>query len=89
MKVHHHGTRIDGTVFDSSVDRGEPIDLPVSAVIPGWTEVLQMMKEGDKWQVFIPSKLAYGGRGAGDKIPPDTTLVFEIELLGIHPSKEE
>jgi FKBP-type peptidyl-prolyl cis-trans isomerase FklB len=88
VNVHYHGTLTDGTVFDSSVDRGEPIDLPVGAVIPGWKEALQMMKEGSRWQIFIPSKLAYGERGAGDKIGPDSTLIFDLELLGIEPKKE-
>jgi RNA polymerase sigma factor (sigma-70 family) len=87
VKVHYHGTLIDGTVFDSSVDRGEPINLPVGAVIPGWTEALQLMKEGAKWQLAIPSKLAYGEKGAGDKIAPESTLVFEVELLGIEPAE--
>ena len=85
VKVHYHGTLIDGTVFDSSVDRGQPVMLPVGKVIPGWTEALQLMKEGAKWQLAIPPNLAYGGRGAGEKIPPDSTLVFEVELLGIEP----
>jgi RNA polymerase sigma factor (sigma-70 family) len=85
VKVHYHGTLIDGTVFDSSVDRGAPINLPVGKVIPGWTEALQLMNEGAKWQLAIPSKLAYGEKGAGDKIAPDSTLVFEVELLGIEP----
>ena len=83
VKVHYHGTLIDGTVFDSSVDRGEPISFPVDGVIPGWTEALQLMKEGDKWKVFIPANLAYGERGAGEKIAPNSTLVFEVELLSI------
>ena len=80
---HYHGTLIDGTVFDSSVDRGEPASFPVNRVIPGWTEVLQLMKEGSKWRVFIPSKLAYGQRGAPPKIGPNETLIFEIELLQV------
>lgn len=83
VKVHYHGTLIDGTVFDSSVERKEPISFPVNGVIPGWTEALQLMKEGDKWQLFIPSKLAYGEQGAGDKIGPNSVLVFEVELLAI------
>ena len=83
VKVHYHGTLIDGTVFDSSVERKEPITFPVNGVIPGWIEALQMMKVGDKWQVFIPSKLAYGERGPGEKIGPNSTLVFDVELLGI------
>ncbi len=83
VKVHYHGTLIDGTVFDSSVDRGEPISFPVDGVIPGWTEALQLMKEGDKWKIFIPANLAYGERGAGEKIAPNSTLVFEVELLAV------
>lgn len=87
VKVHYHGTHIDGTVFDSSVDRGTPLEIPVAAVIPGWTEALQMMKEGDKWQLVIPAQLAYGERGGGPKIGPDSTLVFDVELLEIAPAK--
>ena len=83
VKVHYHGTLIDGTVFDSSVERGEPAEFGVDEVIPGWTEALQLMKEGDKWQVYVPSKLAYGPRQAGPKIGPNSTLVFEVELLSI------
>ncbi len=86
VKVHYHGTLIDGTVFDSSVDRGEPITLPVDGVIPGWTEALQLMPVGSKWKLFIPSTLAYGDRGAGDKIKGGATLVFDVELLGIEHS---
>ena len=87
VKVHYHGTLIDGTVFDSSVERKEPISFPVNGVIPGWTEALQLMKEGDKWQLVIPSKLAYGERGAGDKIGPNSTLLFDVELLSIEKSQ--
>ncbi len=83
VKVHYHGTLIDGTIFDSSVERGEPISFPVNGVIQGWQEALQLMKVGDKWKVFIPFNLAYGDRGAGAKIPPYSALVFEVELLGI------
>jgi FKBP-type peptidyl-prolyl cis-trans isomerase FklB len=83
VHCHYHGTLIDGTVFDSSVDRGTPIDFPLQGVIPGWTEVLQLMPEGSKWRVFIPSKLAYGQRGAPPKIGPNETLIFEIELLQV------
>jgi FKBP-type peptidyl-prolyl cis-trans isomerase FklB len=89
VKAHYHGTLIDGTVFDSSVERNEPAVFPVSGVIPGWTEVLQMMKEGDKWKVFIPAKLAYGERGAGQKIPPNSVLIFEIELLEVLPPEKQ
>lgn len=87
VKVHYTGTLIDGTVFDSSVERGEPISFGVGEVIPGWTEALQLMKEGDKWQVFIPSKLGYGERGAGADIGPNATLIFEVELLAIEAAK--
>ncbi len=83
VKVHYTGKLIDGTVFDSSVERGEPSTFGVTQVIPGWTEALQLMRVGDKWEVYIPSNLAYGVRGKGPKIGPNTTLVFEVELLGI------
>lgn len=86
VKVHYHGTLIDGTVFDSSVQRGEPITFPVQGVIPGWTEALQLMKVGDKWQLFIPAKLAYGEHGTGP-IGPNSMLIFEVELLGIEKSE--
>ena len=83
VKVHYHGTLVDGTVFDSSVDRGEPISFPVNGVISGWTEALQLMQEGDKWKIFIPYNLAYGERGAGAQIPPYAALIFEVELLAV------
>jgi FKBP-type peptidyl-prolyl cis-trans isomerase FklB len=83
VKVHYHGTLVDGSVFDSSVQRGEPATFPVDQVIPGWTEVLQLMKEGDKWQVYIPGKLAYGERSPSPKIGPNSTLIFDVELLSI------
>lgn len=83
VKVHYHGTTIDGTVFDSSVERGEPAEFPVNGVIAGWTEVLQLMKEGDKWQVFIPANLAYGERSPSPKIGPNSTLIFDVELLQV------
>jgi len=83
VKTHYHGMLIDGTVFDSSVDRGEPISFQVGGVIKGWTEALQLMNVGDKWRLVIPSELAYGARGAGAKIPPHAALIFEVELLGI------
>lgn len=83
VKTHYHGTLIDGEVFDSSVERGEPISFPVNGVIKGWTEALQLMGVGSKWKLFIPYNLAYGERGAGAKIGPYSTLVFEVELLGI------
>lgn len=83
VKVHYHGTLIDGTVFDSSVERGEPATFGVNQVISGWTEALQLMPEGAKWKLYIPSDLAYGARGAGQKIGPYSTLIFEVELLEI------
>ena len=82
VKVHYHGTMIDGTVFDSSVQRGEPATFPLDGVIPGWTEGLQLMKVGDKYKFFVPAELAYGDQGAGP-IAPNSTLIFEVELLGI------
>jgi len=81
--THYHGTLVDGTVFDSSVDRGEPAEFGVHQVIPAWTEALQMMVVGDKWRIACPPKLAYGEQGAGDSIPPNTALVFEIHLIDI------
>ena len=83
VRVHYHGTLINGVVFDSSVERGEPAEFPLNAVIPGWTEILQLMPVGSKWRVVIPSELAYRSRGAGDVIRPNMTLIFEIELLDI------
>ena len=83
VKVHYHGTLLDGTVFDSSVQRGEPISFPLSQVIPGWTEGLQLMKVGDKFKFEIPANLAYGANSPSPAIPPNSTLVFEVELLGI------
>ncbi len=83
VKVHYHGTLLDGTVFDSSVERGEPISFPLNGVIPGWTEGLQLMKVGDKFKFEIPPNLAYGPNSPSPKIPPNSTLVFEVELLGI------
>lgn len=83
VKVHYHGTTIEGEVFDSSVDRGEPAQFPLNGVIRGWTEGLQLMTVGSKYKFFIPSDLAYGPRGAGAKIGPNTTLIFEVELLEI------
>ncbi len=84
VTVHYTGTLIDGTVFDSSVERGTPATFGVSQVIPGWTEALQLMSVGDKWRLVIPSELAYGARGSGAKIKPNSTLVFEVELLKIN-----
>lgn len=83
VSVHYKGTLIDGTEFDSSYKRGEPAEFGVTQVIKGWTEALQLMKEGAKWQIFLPSSLAYGERGAGALIGPGETLVFEVELLKV------
>ena len=83
VKCHYHGTLINGTVFDSSVQRGEPATFGVSQVIPGWIEALQLMPVGSKWRLFIPSNLAYGEHGAGDVIEPNSTLIFDVELLDI------
>jgi FKBP-type peptidyl-prolyl cis-trans isomerase FklB len=83
VTVHYHGTLVDGTVFDSSVKRGEPASFPLNGVIKGWQEVLPMMPVGAKWKVVIPPELAYGDRGAGKAIGPNSTLVFEIELISI------
>ncbi|HDZ16397.1 MAG TPA: FKBP-type peptidyl-prolyl cis-trans isomerase [Methylophaga aminisulfidivorans] len=81
--AHYKGTLLDGTVFDSSYDRGEPATFPVNGVIQGWQEALKMMKEGGKWRIVVPANLAYGPRGAGQLIGPNETLVFEIELIGV------
>ena len=83
VSVHYEGRLIDGTVFDSSIQRGEPTEFPVNRVIPGWTEGLQLMKEGAKYQFYIPSELAYGSRGAGGDIGPNETLIFDVELLEV------
>lgn len=83
VKCHYHGTLLDGTVFDSSVQRGEPAVFGVNQVIKGWVEALQLMSVGSKWKLFIPSSLAYGSQGAGNSIEPNSTLIFEVELLGI------
>ena len=83
VEVHYHGTLIDGTVFDSSVDRGTPVSFPLGNVIPGFREAITRMKTGGKWRVFIPSDMAYGESGAPPKIGPNETLIFEIELLAI------
>ena len=87
VTTNYRGTLIDGTEFDSSYKRGQPASFQVSGVIPGWTEALQLMEEGAKWQLFIPSNLAYGERGAGGVIGPNATLVFEIELISIQEKK--
>ncbi len=84
VSVHYRGTLIDGKEFDSSYSRGEPTSFPVNRVIPGWTQILQLMKEGAKWQAFIPSELAYGAQGAGGNIGPNSTLIFDIELIKIN-----
>ncbi len=87
VKTHYHGTTVDGKVFDSSVERGEPISFPVNGVIAGWTEALQLMPVGSKWKLFIPYQLAYGERGAGPSIGPYSTLIFDVELISIEPKK--
>ena len=86
VEVHYHGTLIDGTVFDSSVERGTPAKFPVNRVISGWTEALQLMKVGDKWRLHIPAGLAYGAQSPSPKIPANSALVFEVELLAIEKS---
>ncbi len=83
VKTHYHGTLIDGTVFDSSVERGEPVEFPVNGVIKGWQEALQLMPVGSKFKLYIPSNLAYGERAAGPSIGPNSALIFEVELLEI------
>jgi len=84
VTTHYHGMLMDGTVFDSSVQRNEPATFPVNGVIAGWVEALQLMNTGSKWKLFIPYNLAYGDRGAGQAIPPFATLIFEVELLKVH-----
>ena len=84
VTTHYHGTLIDGTVFDSSVDRGEPASFPVGGVIKGWTEALQLMAVGSKWKLYVPYDLAYGERGAGQQIGPYSTLIFDVELISIN-----
>lgn len=84
VTTHYHGTLIDGTVFDSSYERGEPATFPVGGVIAGWTEALQLMNTGAKWRLYVPANLAYGPRGAGDDIGPNATLIFDVELLQVN-----
>ena len=86
VSVHYHGTLIDGTVFDSSVERGQPAEFPLNAVIKGWTEALQLMKVGDKWKLYLPADIAYGARSPSPKIPANSALIFEVELLEIKKS---
>ena len=83
VKCHYEGTLIDGTLFDSSIKRGEPAVFGVNQVIRGWVEALQLMSEGSKWRLYIPSELAYGAQGAGDMIPPHSTLIFDVELIEV------
>lgn len=89
VTVNYRGSLVDGTEFDSSYSRNQPATFPVDGVIPGWTEALPLMKEGAKWKLFIPSDLAYGERGAGEKIGPNSALVFEVELLSIEEKETE
>jgi len=89
VTVHYTGTLVDGTEFDSSHKRGEPATFPVGGVIPGWTEALQLMKEGAKWQLVIPSALAYGERGAGPQIGPNSVLIFDVELIKVGDDVKE
>ena len=84
VTTHYHGTLINGTVFDSSVERGQPATFPVNGVIAGWIEALQLMPTGSKWQLYVPSDLAYGARGASELIGPNTTLIFDVELISIN-----
>jgi FKBP-type peptidyl-prolyl cis-trans isomerase FkpA/FKBP-type peptidyl-prolyl cis-trans isomerase FklB len=89
VKVHYAGKLLDGTEFDSSISRGEPVEFPVNGVIPGWVEALQLMPQGSKWEVYIPSDLAYGDAGQGPSIPPASTLIFTIELLEVKAAAAE
>ena len=83
VRCHYEGMLLDGTVFDSSIKRGEPAVFGVNQVIQGWVEALQLMQEGSKWRLFIPSEMAYGARGAGNSIPPHATLIFDVELISV------
>lgn len=83
VKCDYEGTLIDGTLFDSSIKRGEPAVFPLNQVIPGWTEALQLMTEGSKWRLYIPAELGYGARGAGEMIPPHSTLIFDVVLIEV------
>ena len=87
VTVHYTGRLLDGTVFDSSVERGEPATFPLNKVIPGWTEGLQLMSEGSEYRLFIPSELAYGSRGAGEQILPNSTLIFDVQLIKVTKQK--
>ena len=89
VTVHYTGRLIDGTVFDSSVERGMPATFGVTQVIPGWVEALQMMREGDEWQLYIPSELAYGPNGAGGVIGPDATLIFDVQLIKVNAKNKQ
>jgi FKBP-type peptidyl-prolyl cis-trans isomerase FklB len=87
VTVHYRGSLLDGTEFDSSYKQGEPVTFPLQGIIAGWSEVLQLMKTGSKWQIFLPPELAYGERSPGPAIPPNSTLIFEIELIAVNPAK--
>jgi len=89
VKVHYAGKLLDGTEFDSSIKRGEPVEFPVNGVIPGWVEALQLMPQGSKWEIYIPSNLAYGDAGQGPTIPPASTLIFTVELLEVKAVPEQ
>ena len=89
VTVNYRGTLVDGTEFDSSYARGEPATFPLTGVIPGWTEALQMMKKGSKWELYIPPDLAYGERGAGNRIPPNSTLIFQVELISFQEPEKK
>lgn len=87
IKAHYHGTLVDDTVFDSSIERGEPATFPLSGVIPGWQEALPKMRVGDKWRIVLPPELAYDEHGAGEQVGPHSTLIFEVELLEVNPEE--